>query len=213
MNVELTKDYVIYQAQTRLLELGAGVAATKNWSKVKDKIDLGIKIRLWLKALQYSDYLTKPVIDRLVYTLTDLCDANAIPYAPVVTTVDPPDILVGIPGRPGADGLSSAATRFSVEDVDSTSVIDSFLVSQGRGVEYIMNIYDDDGSDMRTLRLQGGWTANGSVYGDDGGLGHTIQGDCSGITMSIVVAGGTTVRLTATVTSGSWTIEGIRRII
>src|SRR5687768_12706867 len=108
--IELTQAYVTYQAQTKLLELGVEVAEARNWNKeeIQDKISLGIKIRLWLKALSYSTYLEKDAIDRLVYTLADLCDANAIPYAPVVTTVEPPTILVGIPGEQGETGEDGA---------------------------------------------------------------------------------------------------------
>lgn len=217
MQIELTRSFVEYQAQSRLLELGVEIAESKSLNKpeVNEKLSLNTKIRLWLKALQYYAYLEKSTIDKLVYCLADLCDANAIPYAPVITTVEPPTILVGIKGDTGdtgAEGPEGGGVPFSSTNVTIDSIIDQFPVTDSRGVEYTINIYDDSGSDMRIMRLQGGWNADGSVYADDGGIGTTIQGDTSGVTMSIVVSG-SVVQLFATVTSGTWTITGTRKYV
>jgi hypothetical protein len=216
VQTELTKTYCIYQAQTRLLELGVEVAESRSWNKaeIQEKINLGIKLRMWLKALQYSDYLEKSVIDRLVYTLADLCDANAIPYAPVITTVEPPSILVGIQGNQGDQGEQGdegGGVPFSYEDIQIDTVVDSFPITTSRGVEYSINIFGDDG--MRTMKLVGGWSADGTDYGDDGGDGtDDIYGDTSPVTMSIVVVG-SLAQLFAQVTSGTWTINGTRKYI
>jgi hypothetical protein len=216
MNIELTKSYVVYQAQTKLLELDVEVAEAQKLNKpeINEKIDLATRTRLWLKALQYSDYLEKSTIDLLVYCLADICDANAIPYAPVITTVDPPSILVGIPGDDGAtgpEGPEGGGVPFSSSGVDEDTVIDQFAITESRGVEYTINIYDS-GANMRVMRLQAGWTSDGSDYADDGGIGTTIIGDTSPVTMSVVVTG-SIVQLFAAVTSGEWTIEGTRKYV
>lgn len=215
MQTEITKSFVEFQSQTRLLELATEIAETKNLSKTKKEQVLATKIRIFLKALQYSDYLTKSQIDNLTYILVDLSDANAIPYAPVVTSVTAPSILVGISGRQGIQGEQGnegGGVPFSYEDITIDTVVDSFAVSESRGVEYTINLYDDAASAMRTMRIQGGWNVDGSVYGDDGGIGQTIQGDCSGISVSIIVTG-STVQLFASVTSGTWNISGTRKYV
>jgi hypothetical protein len=214
MQTELTQSYVTYQAQTRLLELAVEIGDKPRFEKsaIKTKLRLNTKIRLWLKALQYSDYLDKDTIDKLVYCLADLCDANAIPYAPVVTTVSPPSILVGIrgaDGEQGAEGPEGGGIPFSAE-LSATGVADSFDISIAEATEWRIVIKGVSGTEgLRIMRLMGGWSEDGSDYGDDGGTGQTIYGDTSPVTMSVVVSG-TTAQLTATITSGDWEIFGSR---
>src|SRR5690606_699883 len=215
MQTELTRTYGVYQGQTRLLELATEIADTKSLNKTKDKQVLATKIRLYLKALQYYTYLEKPAIDRLVYVLADLCDANALPYSPQITTVEPPSILVGIPGpqgKQGEPGDEGGGVPFSMTGVTSDTVVDSFPFTESRGVECTINIYDDCGAGMRIMRIQGGWSSDGSAYAADGGIGRPIRGDWPEISMSIDVSG-SNVRLIATVTSGNWTVEGTRRYV
>lgn len=215
MPIEILQSTVSYQAGTKLLELAVEVAETKNLNKVKDKISKGAKIHRWLQALDYSDYLTKATRDQIVRCLIEIADVHSLGVAPVLGSIEPPSIVVGIPGAvgaTGADGAEGGGVPFSATSVTIDTICDSFPITDSRGVEFTINIYDDSGSDMRTMRLQGGWSADGSVYGDDGGIGTTIQGDTSPVTMSIVVSG-TTVQLFAAVTSGTWTIEGTRKYV
>jgi hypothetical protein len=213
MQTELTRSFVVYAGQSKLLELATEIAETKSLSKSRSKIILATKIRLWLKALSYYEYLDKPTIDKLVYTLADLSDANAIPVSPSISTIEAPAILVGIPGDDGGEGQEGpegGGVPFSATGVDEDTIIDSFDISESRAVDYTVSVYGDDG--MRIQRLMGGWLADGSVYDDDGGMGQTISGDTSPVTLSIVVSG-TTAQLFAAVTSGDWTIEGTRKYI
>lgn len=216
MQIELTKSYVIYQAQSKVLELGNDVAETFKLTKpeVKEKIALATKIRLWLKALQYSTYLDKATIDKLVLCLTELCEANAIPYSPSIVTVARPDILVGIPGSPGGtgpEGPEGGGTPFSYESFSIDTIVDSFPISLAEGVDYSISVSGTSGK--RIQRLIGGWSSDGMSYGDDGGDGtDDLYGDTSPITLSLVVTG-TTAQLFAQVTSGTWTVKGTRKYI
>jgi hypothetical protein len=211
VQIELTKDYVIFQAQGKLLELSVEIAESRSLPKVKDQLDLATKIRIWLRALAYSDYLEKEAIDRLVYTLADLCEANAVPYVPIVTSVSPPSILVGIPGArgdQGEQGDEGGGVPFAYADIASDTIVDSFPITDSRGVEYTINIFGASG--QRIMRLLGGWSEDGTDYGDDGGDGSDdIYGDTSPVSMSVVVTG-STVQLFAAITSGTWTINGTR---
>jgi hypothetical protein len=214
--IELTKTFVEYQAQSKLLELGDEVARVRSYNKpdVKEKIVLATKIRLWLKALQYSDFLERNTIEKLTVYLAELCDANALPYAPTVTTVSAPSFVIGIVGRTGetgADGPEGGGVPFTQEGVDEDTIIDSFSISEADGVDYSIIVKGPDG--MRVQRLVGGWSDDGSDYDDDGGDGtDNIYGDTSPVTLSIVVTG-STAQLFAAVTDGVWTIKGTRKYI
>ena len=213
--VEILQDSVYYQSKTKLLELAVSISGTKNSKLWEPWIIQGAKIHRLLQGLDYSDYLTKAQRDRIVRTLVEVAEINDFGVAPVLGQVEAPSILVGIPGRQGEQGSTGpegGGVPFSATAVTTDTVCDSFPVTDSRGVEYTINIYDDSGSDMRVMRLQAGWNADGSVYSDDGGIGTTIQGDTSPVTMSVIVSG-STVQLFATVTSGSWSIEGTRKYV
>lgn len=215
MPIEIIQSTVQYQAKTKLMELALETASVRNYKKLNSKIRLGFQIFLWLQALDYDDYLTKSTRDKITRCLVEIAEINDIPSAPYLGNIDPPAIHYGLPGADGAQGPTGpegGGVPFSATGVTSDTICDTFAITDSRGVEYTINIYDDSGSDMRIMRLQGGWSSDGSTYGDDGGFGSTIQGDTSPVTMSIIVVG-TEVRLFATVTSGTWTIEGTRKYV
>src|SRR5437899_786612 len=105
MNIEITQQYIIYQAQTRLLELGFEIAQSRSLTKpnILAKIQKATKIRLWLKGLNDS-YADRPTRERIWYQLLSIGSLNDIPYFPSLTTNQPPSILVGIPGAKGDTG-------------------------------------------------------------------------------------------------------------
>jgi hypothetical protein len=215
MALELTKTYVVSQSQVKLLELGVEVAEARNWNKpeIQAKIELGIRIRMWLKALQYSDYLETKAVNRLVYTLADLANVNAIPYAPLLTSVASPSYIIGERGRTGLtgpEGPEGGGVPFSETNVQTDKIVDSFDISLSPAADWSVVIYGPDG--MRVQRIIGGWSDDGSEYDDDGGDGIIIYGDTSPVTISTVVTG-TTAQLFATVTDGEWTIKGTRKFI
>lgn len=209
--VELTRTYVTYQAQTKLLELATEIAEIRNINKaeVKEKIVLATKIRLWLKALQYYAYLEKNAIDKLVYCLADLCDANALPYSPQITTVEQPDLIIG--GSTSVTNITSSDfTDWSNLDVDiGTEVLDSFAVTLARGAVWYYTARN--GVNQRSGMVIGSWLADGSsvVYSEDS---TEDIGDTSQVTLSVDYSA-SLIRLNATVTSNDWIIEGSRLLI
>ncbi len=104
--IEITEEAVVYQAQTKMAELGYEVASTRSITKpsIQAKIRQGYQISALLRALQYGDYLTKEARERLWYCLIDVAEINDYPVAPVVGNIQPPEILVGIPGKKGDKG-------------------------------------------------------------------------------------------------------------
>lgn len=216
MAIEIIEDAIRYQAKTKLKDLALEVAQTKNLSKVRDEIAQGAKIFQWCQALDYGDYLSKADRDIIVRALVDIAEINELPVAPYLGNIDPPTIsnqgARGAKGDAGDTGPEGGGVPFSATGVTQDTVCDSFSITDSRGVAYEINIYDDSGSDMRVMRLQAGWNSDGSTYADDGGIGTTIQGDTSPVTMSVIVSG-TTVQLFATVTSGEWIIEGTRKYV
>lgn len=207
--VELTRTYVIYQAQTKLLELATEIAEARNVNKpeIKEKLILNTKIRLWLKALQYYTYLEKSAIDKLVYCLADLCDANALPYSPQITTVEQPDLIIG--GSTSVTNVTSSdSTAFSNLTVTSPSeVIDSFAYTLSNGVRWEYNIRT--ATTMRKGSFSTGWLSDGSDIDDGVDISTAEIGDTSPVVLSCDISGGN-VRLIATVSSGTWTISGKR---
>ena len=210
---EILQSTVQYQAKSKLLELALFVSNTKNLKKCESQIIQGAKIHRLLQALDYDDFLTKSQRDRIVRTLVEVAEINDFGIAPSLGNIEPPSIVVGVRGAPGiagAAGPEGGGVPISATNVSIDTIVDSFPITDSRGVEYCLNIYDD--SNMRVMRIQGGWSADGSDYSDDGGIGTHIIGDTSGIAMSVIVSG-STVQLFATVTSGTWVVEGTRKYV
>jgi len=86
---------VQYQAQTKLADLANEIASTRNTKKAKDKILQATKIRLWLLALDYKDYLSRYQRERIWYALIQLSGIYDYPKAPVLDKVSLPTPLVG----------------------------------------------------------------------------------------------------------------------
>lgn len=216
--IEIREDAVRYQAKTKIYELALETAETKNLKRVDDKVELGAKIFKFCQALDYGDYLTAQQRGKIVRTLVYLAGINDFPVAPYLGNTAPPSVLTGIPGRDGEQGPQGpegGGVPFSATNVTQDTVCDSFAITESRGAEWQINIYGTDSNGdpaQRTMRIIGGWTADGTHYGDDGGDGTEFYGDTSEIAISVVVLSGT-VRLFAAVTGGDWTVEGTRKHI
>src|SRR5882724_812306 len=109
MQIEITQQFVVYTAQTRLLELGTQIAQSRSLltKEILAKRQLATKIRLWLKALN-DDYATLATRQKIWYALVDIGNLIDIPFAPVVTTNQPPSYLIGIQGLRGLPGATGA---------------------------------------------------------------------------------------------------------
>jgi hypothetical protein len=84
-----------YISQTQLADLANDIAATRNLNRVEDKILHATKIRLWLLALDYKNYLTREQRERIWYALIEVSGIYDYPKAPVLDKVTEPVPLVG----------------------------------------------------------------------------------------------------------------------
>jgi hypothetical protein len=208
--IELTQSYVTYQAQTKLLELAKEIAEARLIKgELVGKYNLAVKIRMWLKALSYSAYLDKPTIDKLVLCLSQLCDANALPYAPVITSIEAPTLSIG--GSRTTNNITYAAgTTFQNLDVDtSTEVVDSFAVSLSNGAVWEYLIINSGGTALRKGTFSTGWLSDGSEIADGSDVSCAEIGDTSDVVLSVDISGGN-VRLKATAASDNWIVKGTR---
>lgn len=208
MATELTKTFVLYQAQTRLLELAFEVAEIRKLAKpeAKEKLALAVKIRLWSKALSYSDYLEQSTVEKLVYCLAELCDANAIPYAPVITAVAAPSIITG-GSTTIVNNYYSSGTSFINSDVDAgVETADSFSIGTTYGA--IWHYVIRSGGNQRTGILTGAWLSDGSLvsYSEDS---TEDLGDTTPIELSVDFNSGS-IRLRATTSTDNWVVSGTR---
>jgi len=215
-NIEITQQYVIYQGQSKLLELASEIAQSRSVIKpeIKAKIQKATKLRLWLKALNYAEYLDRGTREKIWYALMDIGNLNDLPYAPVLTTNEPPTIITGIPGRTGNTGQTGATgggTAFTASAVAVDTVVDSFDITLSGSAQWQYEVTDS--TNKRVEILTGTWLSDGSEFVDDGGI--TLDpaiGDSSGITFQVNIDG-TTVQLLALVTSGTWEVKGTRLLI
>lgn len=214
--IEVTQDYVVYQGQTRLLQLAVEIAQSRSVIKpeIKAKIQNATELRLWLEALNYESYLTREAREKIWYALMDIGNLNDIPYAPTLTTNEPPSILVGIPGPTGATGATGATgggIAFSASNVAVDTVVDSFDITLTGSAQWQYEI--TDGTNKRVETLTGTWLPDGSQFVDDGGITLDPEiGDTSDVTFAINISG-STVQLIASVTGGTWNISGSRILI
>lgn len=210
--IEITQQYVVYQSQSVLLQLGYEIAQSRSLTKpeILAKIQKATKIRLWLKGLNDS-YASRETRERIWYQLMSIGSLNDLPYFPSLTTNTPPDILIGIPGAKGdtgATGATGGGIAFSATNVGMDTVIDSFDTSLSSSAKWTYEIFD--GTNKRVETLTGGWLNGTST--DDGGLATTDIGDTSSVTFGTNISG-STVQLIAFVSSGNWTIRGTRELI
>lgn len=84
-----------YQALTKITGLAEDIASVRNLNSSNQKILQATKIRLWLKALDYKNYLSREQREKIWYALIDISGIYDFPVAPVLANVNRPDILIG----------------------------------------------------------------------------------------------------------------------
>jgi len=121
------KDATIYLAQERLGEW-AGLIVTSSVRTSKLYQEKGEKLRYYLKALQYEFYLEDSEIISLLQCINKLAELTEWPTAPVLTSVDQPDILLGIPGATGNDGSAGSDGTDANIDCEADPAYDNMSV-------------------------------------------------------------------------------------
>jgi len=105
IKTEVSEDAVRYQARTSLATLALDIANKRiiDWSKVKK----AAKIRYWLKALDYKEFLTKTQRLQILYKLIEISGVNDFPTSPVLELHTRPNIEIN------GGGGSGSVTNFS----------------------------------------------------------------------------------------------------
>lgn len=89
----ISESALIYKAETRLADLANEIAATRRISKAEDKILEATKIRLWLMALDYKNYLTREQRERIWYGLAELVHIYDYSKPPVLDSMSQPTLV------------------------------------------------------------------------------------------------------------------------
>lgn len=114
---------VRYQALTKLTQLSLDIASARNLNEVTDKILLATKIRLWLRALQYKNYITRDQRYQIIYALIDLSGIYEFPIAPVLTLTPRPSVYINgaetVSGIPSGGAIGQVLTKQSASDYDA----------------------------------------------------------------------------------------------
>lgn len=210
----LRPDYqsIEYQANTRLMDLAEEIADTRK-SKRNELLDKAATIRYYLKAVELkTTYLDDLQVNNIYECLIEAADINEFPTVPVLDPADLPNIgtTIVVQGERGERGADGGGTDFSSVSVSIDTTIDSFAVTDAYGARWDYVVYD--GTNQRAGSITTTWTTDGSTIATPAHFSSTDIGDTSGIELGVEYFSGD-IRLTATVTSGTWTVVGSRYFI
>lgn len=209
--INLNIDSIIYQATVVLEDLAVEIADSRKKSKLDAALDKAAKIRYFLKAIANRSYLEDEQVNNILQCLVEVSGIQDFPVTPTLPTLTVPDTgnTIIIEGTQGPKGDTGGATDFSVAGVTSTTVVDSFAITEAYAArwDYIVN-----GTAQRAGSVIGTWTEDGASI-DGGDLSSPdVNGSTSAVSFTVEFLAGN-VRLVANVTSGTWTISGSRYLI
>lgn len=208
---------IIYQAQGYLVDLinelitdkRLGKALNKEW----DKADLILSyLEAWEERLKLDDIND---INYVLECLISLCELNQYPSAPVITGLTPPAILTGIPGPPGTSvtgpkGDTGLATDFQTI-LSASGPVDSFDITDARSARWDYTVIQNTG-EQRSGTIIGTWNADGSLIELSDNSTNDIVGPTTPIEFDIQYSGGD-IQLVVIITSGTWSVIGVRYFI
>lgn len=123
--IEVNEASIIYQARTKLSTLATSIAgARKIQSPETEKLILqSSKIKLFLKALDYNEFLTREQRERIWYALIEVSEIYDFPTAPLLEPSSRPDILLGYSVTNEVTGLTELTNgHIFVGDATDTPV-------------------------------------------------------------------------------------------
>lgn len=206
-----------YQARTALANLANEIAAIRVTTSPEfvNKAKRAAKIRYWLKALDYKEFISLEKRNQIWYKLIEISGIYDFPTAPVLGERTRPAILVGEQGPPGDTGPTggSGGTPFVNTDVDTgTEVVDSFAYTLGTGAIWQYTIRNAADTASRSGEITATWLADGSSVGYGADITGAQVGDTSDVTLSVDTSAGN-IRLKATSLSNNWSVSGSRLLI
>lgn len=208
----ISQESVRYQSLTKLSELVDQYVDIRRLDSTKaQELLLQIsKLRLWLKALDYSEFLSQEQRYKIVYCLTEIAGIYEFPTAPVLANVNRPAILIG--GGGGSTTVTNnydAGTPFENSDVDTgVETVDTFATSLGSGA--VWHYTCTNGTAQRSGIFIATWlgaTADGSEESTP-----DVGGSTADLVLSVDISAGV-VRLRATAASNNWSVSGRRYLI
>lgn len=203
---------VRYQALGKLSEL-VDTYVSYNRLNSKDAQELLLKItkiRLWLKALDYSNYLSQDQINRITSCLISLAGIYESPTAPILANVNRPAILIG-----GGGGSTTVTNNYDAgTPFENTGVtigvqnVDTFALSLASGAVWHYTV--TNGTEQRSGIFVATFLGSDADAFEDST--PDIGGSTDDVILSVDINAGD-VRLRATATSPGWTVEGRRYFI
>lgn len=213
MAVSLTTSQVIYAAQTKLLALADVIEASSSFKRVKDEIRIGEALIRYIRALQTDSTLTvdeQLAICQHMITIGDLYD---FPASPTITSNEifsySAGAQVGPQGAQGVPGKDGGGTDYNQFGLTVTTDVDSFNITDADGAEWSYKV--KSGSNMRAGRITAVWLLDGTQV-KFAEYSTMDIGSTTGVNLSVVYVAGT-IKLRATITSGTWDINGTRYFI
>lgn len=209
---QIDQESVRYQSLTKLSELTDQYVGYRRLnSKESQKLLLQLtQIRIFLRALDFSEYLTYEQRYKIVFALADAADIYEFPTAPVLANVNRPAILIGSGGNTTTvTNNFNAGTPFENSDVDAgTETVDTFATSLGSGVVWHYTV--SNGTAQRSGIFVATWTG-ASIDGTETST-PDVGGATDDIVLSVDISAGN-ARLRATAASNNWSISGRRYLI
>lgn len=129
MSVLSNKDTTIYLSQQRLAEW-AGIIAESSVRTSRVYQIKAERLRYYLKAIQYEFFLEESEVITLLQCMNTLADLQDWPTAPVLAEKTQPNLLLGIPGIDGQDGLTGPAGTDADIDAISDPAYDNIVVTE-----------------------------------------------------------------------------------
>lgn len=200
-----------YQSLTKLSELTDQYVAIRRLDSQQGQ-DLLLqitKIRLWLLALDSSDYLTFEQRQKIAFSLAKIAGIYEFPTAPVLANVARPAILIGSgSGSTTVTNNYDAGTPAENADIDiGTETIDTFATSLGSSVVWHYTI--TNGTVQRGGLFGASWI--GSTIDTWEQSGPDLVGSTGDLVLSADISAGN-VRLRGTAASNNWSVT-VRRYL
>jgi hypothetical protein len=210
----LTKNNVIYAAETKIAELALEISESYSLHRVKDKTSLAEKLLRYIRVLQADTVLSYSETQIIMQCMIEIGDLYDFPVNPSVTTETIVNISIDTPGPQGPEGRAGrdgGALDFGMFDQVSTVVVDSFAFTDALGADWTYNIYGTTG--QRRGTISAGWKSDGTLPKYIDLAVEDIFGTTSpDIELSVQIIG-TDVQLLATISAGTWSITGSRYFV
>ena len=204
-NIQVLESVVKYQALGKLAELSEQISDKRRLNS-EETLELRKRatiIRLWLKALDHSDYLTKEQRDKIKYALVDLADVNDFATAPVLNQTTRPSILIGGTTTITNNNTYSGGTPVENLSIDTgTSDVFTLATSLGNGV--VFHYVVTDGTNYRSGQVTAVWNNSTAECAD---ISSPEIGDTDNVVLDVDVNAGS-FRLRATAASDNWQVFG-----